>query len=110
MQHQLFRRPADFIGLLFCFEFKLEFLRSLVVLGGSTHDTICEQAKASPVDRIYSIGEAAASGALALQEHGFFVLRGLVSARLAKRGVAAIVDRVKEGLGGHGVFSTDKRV
>ena len=55
------------------------------------------------VDKIYTKAEAIAFGQQALEDHGFLVVRGLVSSRLVERGVDAIIDRVKEGLGAHGV-------
>ena len=57
------------------------------------------------MDHIYSMVEAKAVGTRALQDHGFLVVRGLISLPLAKRGATAIIDMVKEGLGAHGVFT-----
>ena len=53
---------------------------------------------------IHSPEEVATLGQPALEQHGFLVVRGLVTSRMVKRGVAAIIDRVKEALGGHGVI------
>ena len=55
------------------------------------------------MDHIYSVDDAMAFGEHAMGEHGFFIVRGLISAQMAKSGVKAIRERIKEALVAHGV-------
>ena len=62
------------------------------------------QVLAFAVDHKYNEGDAIEFGQDALQEHGFFIMRAFIPKHLAKKGVRAIQNRVKEALSAHGVI------